>query len=43
MIAVIRLELVIAGAALEALLWTVVPPVEETFGFIEDAIETELD
>jgi hypothetical protein len=42
-IAVIRLELVIAGAALEALLWTVVPPVEETFGFIEDAIETELD
>ena len=38
-----RLELVLAGAALEALLWTAVPPVEETFGFIEDAIETELD
>ena len=38
-----RLELVLAGAALEALLWTVVPPVEETFGFVEDAIETELD
>jgi hypothetical protein len=38
-----RLELVIVGAALEALLWTAVPPVEETFGFVEDAIETELD
>ncbi len=38
-----RLELVVAGAALEVLLWTVVPPVEETFGFVEDAIETELD
>ena len=38
-----RPGLVAAGAALEALLWTVVPPVEETFGFIEDAIETELD
>ena len=38
-----RLELVVTGAALEALLWTAVPPVEETFGFVEDAIETELD
>ena len=38
-----RIELVIAGVAFEALLWTVVPPVEETFGFIEDAIETELN
>lgn len=38
-----RLELVTAGAALEALLWTAVPPVEETFGFIEETIETELD
>ena len=38
-----RLELVVAGAALEALLWTAVPPVEETFGFIESAIEAELD
>ena len=38
-----RLDLVVAGAALEALLWTVVPPVDETFGFVEDAIETELD
>lgn len=38
-----RLELVVAGVASEALLWTVVPPVEETFGFVEDAIETELD
>ncbi len=38
-----RLELVVAGAALEALLWTAVPPVEETFGFVEEAIETELD
>jgi hypothetical protein len=38
-----RLELVVAGAALEALLWTAVPPVEETFGFVEDAIETELE
>lgn len=38
-----RLELVVAGAALEALLWMAVPPVEETFGFIEEAIETELD
>jgi len=38
-----RLDLVAAGAALEALLWTAVPPVEETFGFVEDAIETELD
>lgn len=38
-----RLELVLAGAVLEALLWTAVPPVEETFGFVEDAIEKELD
>jgi len=38
-----RLDLIAAGAALEALLWTAVPPVEETFGFVEDAIETELD
>ena len=38
-----RLDLVVAGAALEALLWTAVPPVEETFGFIEEAIETELE
>jgi hypothetical protein len=38
-----RLELVVAGAALDALLWTALPPVEETFGFIEEAIETELD
>ncbi len=38
-----RLELVVAGAALEALLWTAVPPVEETFGFVEDAIEMELE
>ncbi len=38
-----RLELVLAGAAFEALLWTAVPPVEETFGFVEDAIEAELD
>ncbi len=38
-----RLGLVAAGLALEALLWTVVPPVDETFGFIDDAIETELD
>jgi hypothetical protein len=38
-----RLEVVIAGVALEALLWTAVPPVEETFGFVEDAIETELE
>jgi hypothetical protein len=38
-----RLELVLAGVALEALLWTAVPPVEETFGFVEDAIEKELD
>ena len=38
-----RLELVVAGVAFEALLWTAVPPVEETFGFVEDAIETELD
>jgi hypothetical protein len=38
-----RLELVLAGVALEALLWTAVPPVDETFGFVEDAIETELD
>lgn len=38
-----RLELVVAGAALEALLWTAMPPVEETFGFIEDTIDTELD
>jgi glucan phosphoethanolaminetransferase (alkaline phosphatase superfamily) len=37
-----RLDLVVAGAALEALLWTAVPPVEDTFGFIEEAIETEL-
>jgi hypothetical protein len=34
--------LVAAGAALEALLWTAVPPAEETFGFAEDAIEKEL-
>jgi hypothetical protein len=38
-----RLDLVAAGVALEALLWTAVPPVEETFGFVEDAIEKELD
>jgi hypothetical protein len=38
-----RLDLVAAGAALEALLWTAVPPVEETFGFVEEAIEAELD
>jgi hypothetical protein len=38
-----RLELVLAGTVLEALLWTAVPPVEETFGFIEEAIKTELD
>lgn len=38
-----RLELVVAGVALEALLWTDMPPVEEAFGFVEDAIETELD
>ena len=38
-----RLDLVAAGAALEALLWTAVPPVEETLGFVEDAIETELE
>ena len=38
-----RLDVVAAGAALEALLWTAVPPVEETFGFIEEAMETELD
>lgn len=38
-----RLELVVAGVALEALLWTAVPPVDETFRFVEEAIETELD
>ncbi len=38
-----RLELVAAGAVLEVALWTVVPSVDETFGFVEDAIETELD
>jgi hypothetical protein len=38
-----RLELVVVGVALEALLWTAVPPVDETFGFVEDQIETELD
>ena len=38
-----RLELAAVGVAFESLLWTVVPPVEDTFGFIEDAIETELD
>ena len=38
-----RLDLVAAGAALEALLWTAVPPVEETLGFVEEAIEAELD
>ena len=38
-----RLDLVAAGAALEVLLWTAVPPVEETFGFVEEAIEAELD
>jgi hypothetical protein len=38
-----RLDVVAAGAALEALLWTAVPPVEETFGFVEEAIEAELD
>ena len=37
-----RLDLVVAGVALEALLWTVVPPVDGTFGFVEDAIQTEL-
>jgi hypothetical protein len=38
-----RLDLVAAGAALETLLWTAVPPVEETLGFVEEAIEAELD
>ena len=38
-----RLDLVAAGAALEALLWTAMPPVVETFGFVEEAIEAELD
>jgi hypothetical protein len=38
-----RLELVVAGAALEVLLWAALLPVEEMFGFVEDAIETELD
>ena len=38
-----RLDLVAAGAVLEALLWTAVPPVDETFGFVEETIETELD
>lgn len=38
-----RLDVMIAGVALEALLWRAVPPVEETFGFVEDAIEKELD
>ena len=38
-----RLDLVAGGLALEALLWTAVPPVEETFGFVEEAIEAELD
>ncbi len=38
-----RLDVVAAGAALEALLWTAVPPVEETFEFVEEAIEAELD
>ena len=38
-----RLDLIALGAALEALLWTAVPPVDETFGFVEGAIEAELD
>ena len=38
-----RLDLAVAGAALEALLWTAMPPVEETFGFVQEAIDTELD
>ncbi len=38
-----RLELLVAGVTFEALLWTAVPPVEKTFGFVEDAIEMELD
>ena len=38
-----RLELVAAGLACEASLWTVMPPVEKTFGFLEQAIETELE
>lgn len=38
-----RPKLMAAGVVSEALLWTVVPPVEQTFGFIEDAIETELE
>lgn len=38
-----RLELVIVGVVLEVLLWTAVPPVNKTFGFIEDAIKSELD
>ncbi|MDP8974364.1 MAG: hypothetical protein M3N45_14645 [Actinomycetota bacterium] len=38
-----RIELVVTGVASEALLWTAMPPVEETFGFVEDAVETELD
>ena len=37
-----RLDLVAAEAALEAMLWTADPPVGETFGFLEDAIEKEL-
>ena len=37
-----RLDLVAGGLALEAPLWTAVPPVEETLGFVEDAIEAEL-
>jgi hypothetical protein len=38
-----RPDLVAAGVAFEVLLWTAVPPVEDTLGFVEDAIETELD
>ena len=38
-----RLDVVAAGLGLEALLWTAVPPVEETFGFVEETIETELE
>ena len=38
-----RPELLVAGLTFEALLWTAVPPVEKTFGFVEDAIEMELD
>ena len=38
-----RIELVIIGGLLEVLLWTAIPPVNQTFGFIEDVIIKELD